>query len=104
MNARLTILAVVILAFGVLTVAALMDVGYIGIFQMHLKTWGGMQVLTDLAIMGLLVCIWMVLDARHRGLNPWPFVLITLAAGSFGPLFYLFAREVRAAPVTTRAE
>jgi hypothetical protein len=39
----------------------------------------------------------MVADARTRGLNAWPFVAITLVAGSFGPLFYLVMRELKAA-------
>ena len=38
----------------------------------------------------------MVRDARERGLVAWPFVVLTLAAGSFGVLFYLVARELRA--------
>jgi hypothetical protein len=37
----------------------------------------------------------MVRDARERGLNPWPFVILTVLAGSFGPLLYLVLREVR---------
>lgn len=32
-------------------------------------------------------------DARQRGLNPWPYVFITVVAGSFGPLAYLLRRE-----------
>ena len=38
----------------------------------------------------------MVGDAKQRGVNPWPFVLVTLVAGSFGPLSYLLLRELRA--------
>jgi hypothetical protein len=30
------------------------------------------------------------------GRNPWPFVVFTLAAGSFGSLCYLVAREMSA--------
>lgn len=96
MNARILILVAVVLGFGALTVAALMETGYLGVFEMHLKSWAGLQVLTDLVIMGLLVCIWMVLDGPRHRLNPWPFVLITLVIGSFGPLFYLIVRELRA--------
>ena len=43
----------------------------------------------------MLSIIWMVIDARQRGANPWPFVVVTLFLGSFGPLLYLFAREWR---------
>ena len=51
--------------------------------------------LTDLTIMCVLGCTWMVADGRARGINPWPFVLITFVAGSFGPLTYLVLRDVR---------
>ncbi len=95
MSARLFTLAAVIVAFGVLTTLALMDVGFLGIIRPHFQSWGGAQVFFDLVIMGVLVIIWMVRDAPQRGLPAWPFVLATLALGSFGPLAYLVVRELR---------
>jgi hypothetical protein len=38
----------------------------------------------------------MVADGRARHLNAWPFVAVTLVAGSFGILGYLIVRELRA--------
>ena len=38
----------------------------------------------------------MVHDAKKQNLSAWPFVALTLAAGSFGPLCYLLIREARA--------
>jgi fatty acid desaturase len=55
-----------------------------------------MQVLSDLVIVCVLALLWMVRDAKTSGVTPWPFVVLTLAAGAFGPLFYLVAREVKA--------
>lgn len=95
MNARLTALAATILAFGALTATALWDVGYFGILKPHFETWGGAQVFTDLVILAILACIWMIADARHRHLPAWPFIALTLVAGSFGPLLYLVTRELR---------
>jgi uncharacterized membrane protein YqjE len=95
MFARLSILVLVIAAFGVLTTLALLDVGYFGILAPHFKSYGEAQVLADLVILGLLACIWMVRDARNTGIAAWPFILITLVAGSFGPLLYLVVRERR---------
>jgi hypothetical protein len=96
MSARLIALFVVIGLFGVLSAFALADVGYVGILEPHFQSWGGGQVFADLVILAVLACFWMAADARSSGVNPWPFVAVTLVAGSFGPLFYLVARELKA--------
>jgi Terpene cyclase DEP1 len=101
MSARLTVLIAVVLGFGVLSALALMDVGYFGILKPHFQSWGEGQVLADLVIACVFACVWMARDARERGLPVWPFILITLVAGSFGPLLYLVARELR--PTTRQA-
>ena len=95
MSGRLITLVAVIVGLGVLTALALMDVGYFGIIQPYLHSWGGAQVMTDFVILAVLACIWMVKDSRERGLSAWPFIAITLVGGSFGPLLYLVARELR---------
>ncbi len=96
MSTRLIVLAIVLCGFGVLTSLALADVGYFGILEPHFHSWGGAQVFADLVIVCVLSCVWMHYDARERGISAWPFILITLVAGSFGPLLYLAARELRA--------
>lgn len=95
MSLRLVALAAVILPFGALTARALLDVGYFGILKPHFQSWGEAQVLADLVILGVLACLWMARDARAQGLPAWPFILATLALGSFGPLAYLVVREAR---------
>ena len=95
MSGRLALLLIVTAGFGVLSVLALMDVGYFGIIEPHFRSWGGAQVFTDLVIVAVMACIWMSNDARERGLPAWPFIVITVFAGSFGPLLYLVARELR---------
>ena len=95
MSTRLIALAAVVVGFAVLSALALMDVGYFGIIEPHFRSWGAAQVFTDLVILAVLACVWMVGDARERGLSVWPFIAITLVAGSFGPLLYLVARERR---------
>jgi len=82
----------VTLAFAVLTGLALADVGYFGILEPHLQSWGGAQVLADLTILAVMSCVWMLRDSRSSGVSPWPFIVLTLAAGSFGILFYLLVR------------
>jgi hypothetical protein len=105
MSGRSFLLLLVIAGFGVLTTLALLDVGYLGILAPHFRSWGGAQVFADLVILGVLACVWMARDAREQGLAAWPFILATLALGSFGPLFYLVVREMRrAAPRARPAE
>lgn len=101
MSGRSMSVLAVLVPFGVLTVVALADVGYVGLFAAQLRSWGGVQVLLDLVILGALACLWMIGDARRTGLSPWPFVAITLVAGSFGPLLYLLARERGASSART---
>ena len=83
------VLILVALVFGAYTLYAIAQVGYFGIWAAGFSSSGALQVLLDLVIACLLISSWMVNDARATGRNPWPYVLITLAAGSFGPLFYL---------------
>ena len=52
----------------------------------------GVQVALDLVIALSLVLTWIVRDARERGVSPMPYVLLTLCAGSIGPLLYLIRR------------
>jgi hypothetical protein len=95
-STRLVALLAVLALFGALSVLALMDVGYFGLFAPHFQSWGGGQVFADLVILAVLGCLWMIADGRARGINPWPFVVATVLAGSFGVLFYLVLRELRA--------
>lgn len=93
MSTRFIVLSIVTLAFAVLTGYALLDVGYWGIFDYHRHSSAGWQVIADLVIACGLAVAWMIVDARRTGRAAWPYVLITLGAGSFGPLFYLLMGE-----------
>lgn len=95
MSGRLIILILVLAGFSVLSALALIDVGYFGILEPHFRSWGGAQVFADLVIVAVLACVWMSRDARERGISAWPFIIVTLVAGSFGPLIYLLVRELR---------
>lgn len=91
MNRPLLIL--VMLAFGALTAVAVWQHGVIGIFAWQLQNTAGLQVLVDLGIALGLFCAWMWRDAREQGRRPLPWLLLTLASGSFGPLLYLLTRR-----------
>jgi uncharacterized membrane protein YqjE len=92
---RLAALLLVTILFGALTAVALAQVGILEIFRPHFQAWGPAQVFADLVILAVLSCFWMVGDGRRSGIRAWPFVVLTLLAGSFGPLLYLVARELR---------
>ena len=92
MNVKASVLVPILIPFSLVTAYALWEVGYIGIFTSSFANWGTAQVLCDLVVTSLLAILWMVNDARTRGTNPWPFVVVTLLAGSFGPLLYLLRR------------
>lgn len=95
MNPSIRILVPVTAAFTVLTGLALADVGYLGILDPHFRSWGGAQVFADLTILALLSCFWMAADSRTSRVPAWPFVLLTLIAGSYGILLYLIVRAGR---------
>ena len=83
------VLAVVLIAFLALTAVAVWQHGFLGIFAYQFQNFAGIQVLVDLVIAASLFLVWMWKDAKAAGRNPWPWVLLTLATGSIGPLIYL---------------
>ncbi len=91
MNRKLAIvlLAVITVDFAVLSGYALMQHGYIGLFANQFTNSAGWQVLADLVIVCVLAMAWMVADARRSGRVVWPYLVVTLFLGSFGPLSYL---------------
>ena len=92
LNTRL--LAILILIpFTVLSAYALWDVGYFGIWDYQRHSSAGWQVIVDLVIAIILILVWLVPDARKAGKNPWPWVVLTVVTGSFGPLLYLIFRK-----------
>lgn len=88
MNTR-TLAIAILIPFTLLTLYAVSQVGYIGIFEYHLHSPAGWQVIADLVIALVLVLTWLVPEARKAGRNPWPWVVATLLLGSIGPLLYL---------------
>lgn len=88
MNKR-TLAIAILIPFTLLTVYAVAQVGYLGLFDYHRHSPAGWQVFTDLVIALLLVLSWLVPEARKAGRNPWPWVVLTLLLGSIGPLLYL---------------
>jgi hypothetical protein len=84
------------IALGGITAVALWHEGLVGIFTAATSSYGSMQIFSDLVIALILVMVWMWRDAKNSGRNVWPWIVLTLAAGSFGPLLYLIAAKEKA--------
>jgi hypothetical protein len=93
-----TILILVLACFGTLSAIAMWRHGYLGVFEHQFASLAGLQVLADLGIALGLVMLWMWRDARASGRQALPWIVLTLAAGSFGPLLYLLTRRSATAP------
>ena len=89
MNPTTLILIALTAAFGAFSGYVMIEHGYLGIWQAGFASAAALQVLLDLVIACLLLSSWIVVDARKSGRNPWGYVALTLAAGSFGPLAYI---------------
>ena len=79
----------VLVGFTLLTAVALWQHGYWGILAPHFKSSGAAQVLVDLVIALSLVLAWMWPEAKRTNRRFWPWFLLTLVLGSFGPLLFL---------------
>jgi Terpene cyclase DEP1 len=88
-----SLLIIILVLFGALSAVALWHHGYWGIFAPAFQSLAAGQVLADLGIALSLVMIWMWHDAKATGRNIWPWIVATLALGSFGPLLYLLTRK-----------
>jgi drug/metabolite transporter (DMT)-like permease len=96
MQNKRPLIAIVLILFAAYTAWAVGQTGLVGFFEAHANP-AGMQVLIDLCIALVLVLSWMVKDARRNGRRFWPWLLLTLALGSMGPLSYLLLGQ-RAQP------
>lgn len=80
---------ILLLPFSLYSFAVMADIGYDGIWRDGFASAGSRQILADLVVMAVLACFWLVQDARRSGRRVVPWILLTLTAGSLGPLLYL---------------
>lgn len=103
MNAKQIGLSVLLVDFLALTAYAVYQYGYLGIFEMIMANAATMLAFVDLLIALSLIVVWMVRDARECGFSAVPYVLLTLALGSVGPLAYLIRRLADERPAVATA-
>ena len=89
MPTRRTLAWILLVPFTLLTLYALLQVGYVEIFAYQQRSPAGWQVFADLGVALVLVLFWLIGDARRTGRNPWPWVVATFFVGSISPLVYL---------------
>ncbi len=95
-------LSLVLILFAEMTYVVVAEHGYQGFFDLALANSATALLFFDLVICLTLMAIWMVADARARGRNPWPYLIVALFFGAAGPLLYLIVREGR--PAQDRTE
>jgi hypothetical protein len=88
-----SVLLVTLAAFSTVSSIALWQHGYWGIVAPLVQSSAGLQVLCDLTIALVLVLQWIRRDAKAHGRAVWPWIVLTIALGSFGPLIYLLTRQ-----------
>lgn len=104
MGTKKMLLIALLIPFSAVTLYALATVGYLGVVAYHLPSPAGWQVFADLVVALVLVCGWMIVDARKNGRIVLPYLIVTLFLGSFGPLAYLLlAPSKESAALSLRA-
>lgn len=103
MNGRTIGLSALLAGFLALTGIAVYDHGYLGFFRLVTANAATVTALADLVIALGLVLAWMQADARERGISILPYLVVTLALGSAGPLLYLIRRSAMPARHAVRA-
>lgn len=103
MNWKQIGIGAVLADFSAFTAWVIYEYGYVDIFRIAVSNALMLQVSIDLTIALTLVGLWMIRDARERGVSVTPYLLVTLTLGSIGPLLYLFRRAGDARTVPARA-
>jgi len=89
MSNKRTMSLLILIPFSLLSLYAVSEVGFIGLFDYQRHSPAGWQVLADLVIALVLVLSWLIPEAKKANRNPWPWVVATLFTGSLAPLLYL---------------
>jgi hypothetical protein len=95
---RRTLAIILLVPFSILSLYAVYEVGYVGIFDYHRHSPAGWQVFADLVIACVLISTWLIPEAQRNARNPWPYVALTVFLGSIGPLLYLSLSPSRSLP------
>ncbi len=93
MNMRSFALAAVLLDFVALTVWAILNTSWVAFIEL-VSSPMGIQVCVDLTVALIFSSVWIYRDAKARGVNPVPWLVLTWTTGSPGPLAYALSRSM----------
>lgn len=103
MSKKQWLLTIVLLDFSALTAYAIYQIGYSGFVEGMTANIGTITAMVDLTIALSLIGVWMWNDAKARGISALPYLVLTLALGSVGPLLYLLRTSRRSEPASAPA-
>ena len=92
MNIKQIALGIVLAGFSILTAYSLIGYGYTGFFRDVTSNLASVTLLVDLVISLTIILVYLGNDARERRVSAVPYLLLTLAFGSVGPLLYMIRR------------
>jgi hypothetical protein len=98
MTKKQWVIAIVLADFVALNAYALIQYGYMAVIREVVSTVPGILVLVDLTIALAMVGIWMWNDAKRRGVEVVPYLVVGLLFGSVGPLLYLLRTSGTSVP------
>ena len=94
MNRTQIVLAIVLVDFLALTVWAVVQMGgLVAAFAVITTNPATILLTVDLLLALSIACTMIWMDAKQRSINPLPYLALTLATGSAGPLAYLIRRQ-----------
>ena len=92
MNRKQIVLSAALIVLLAMDAYSVYLYGYVGFFRMVLANVAGVTAFVDLVIALVLILAWMGDDARERKVSALPYLILTVALGSVGPLVYLIRR------------
>ena len=84
----------VLLPFAAFSTWVIAGHGYTGFLTLAAREPWALQMLLDVVLACLIYSVWLVPDARRHGIRAWPYLALTLVAGSIGGLAYLVHRAL----------
>jgi hypothetical protein len=92
MNRKQLVLSAALIVLLAMDAYSVYLYGYVGFFRMMFANFASFNALVDLLVALVLIMVWIGEDARERNVSALPYIVLTIASGSVGPLLYLIRR------------